>query len=179
MGETLEVGGEWLFSGTREADDEVDVPIEPLRQDYARWDVPVWASFDLADIAERTGVLPGQEVCGVFFRSHYREGLTEERLWVFRQKDREAHEEAKGSPAFLVYFKGDVDEEGYCLSFCLWTSHTEAAAASQGPLHQEAAALAPEFYDLAKLEVMVFSYGSASPGVQIAAHHEYELLPAA
>jgi hypothetical protein len=52
-----------------------------------------------------------------------------------------------GAEGFLCYWRGNLDDEGYCRSFCLWTSGQEAMLASRQPAHIAAARMVGEFYE--------------------------------
>lgn len=87
-------------------------------------------------------VMPGEWYM-VAFRSIRREGADEARLTAH---DDWAHTEATGAPGFVHYFKGATQEDGRCMSFCLWASRAEARAAAGRPAHVEAVALTFESY---------------------------------
>jgi hypothetical protein len=85
----------------------------------------------------------------VAFRSIRRADADEARLTMY---DDWAHTEAMGAPGFVHYFKGPVNAQGQCMSFCLWTSRQAARAAAGQPSHVEAAALTFESYAAFSLE---------------------------
>ncbi|MFZ4816126.1 MAG: hypothetical protein ACOYL5_16440 [Phototrophicaceae bacterium] len=71
----------------------------------------------------------------VAFRSKHSANADEERLeWL----DAQARHAASESDGFLFYFMGVPLATGECLSFCLWNSKAEAAAASAKPGHRMA-----------------------------------------
>lgn len=79
----------------------------------------------------------------VAFRSVRRPGVDEARLVAH---DDRAHAEAQGAPGFVHYFKGPANADGECMSFCLWTSRTDARAAAGRPAHVEAVGLTFDSY---------------------------------
>ena len=85
----------------------------------------------------------------VAFRSVRKETADEARLEAY---DERAHQEAAAAPGFVHYYKGPKASDGSCLSFCLWTSRTEARTASGGPAHIEAVGLIAEMYERYTLE---------------------------
>lgn len=128
------------------------VDVQPLRPDYAR--LPIMAGFAWADILyeiENTyGLDPGQEMYLVVFRSQLRERIDPAPL---HEVDEQAHKEAADAPGFLYYFAGEADEEGYCLSFCLWASRAAAVqAARNGQTHKDAMEIADKYYKTYELE---------------------------
>jgi len=85
----------------------------------------------------------------VAFRSVRKADADEARLEAF---DERAHQEAAVAPGFVHYYKGPKASDGSCLSFCLWTSRSEARAASGRPAHVEAVGLIAEMYERYTLE---------------------------
>lgn len=118
----------------------------PVSDRYAR--LPVAQAFNWADCA--ADVPPGEWYM-VAFRSTRRAGLDVAKLTTH---DDRAHAEATTSPGFVHYLKGPANDAGECLSFCLWTSRTEAREASGRPAHTEAAALTHEAYAAYTLEFL-------------------------
>ena len=68
----------------------------------------------------------------VAFRSTRRPDVDEARLTAH---DDWAHAEAMEAPGFVHYFKGPTQDDGQCMSFCLWDSRAEARAAAGRPAH--------------------------------------------
>jgi hypothetical protein len=60
--------------------------------------------------------------------------------------DNAAHAEAAASPGFLLYFRGDMDADGYCRSFCVWRSMREAGEAARKPRHAAASEATKDLY---------------------------------
>jgi hypothetical protein len=116
----------------------------PVSDAYAT--LPVADAFDWSGVARQLGV---GEWYMVAFRSIRRADADEERLSEF---DERAHLEASTAPGFVYYFKGPAAPDRTCLSFCLWTSRSEARAASGRPNHVEAVSLLNEMYESYNLE---------------------------
>ncbi len=127
--------------------------LRPVSEAYAT--LPVEDAFDWSDPAAQ---LPIGEWYMVAFRSIRRAGADEERLAHY---DGLAHREAEGAAGFVSYFKGPVDVDGTCLSFCLWDSRAEARAASGRPDHLEAVSLIGEMYEAYTLEFLRVSRPAA------------------
>jgi hypothetical protein len=127
-------------------------PMRPIVADYAHR--PIEEGFNwpviVKTLIEKHHLGSGSSLYLVVFRSqHYPDADRE----LLRQHDERAHNEAKRSPALLYYFGGTPDNEGYCVSFCLWT-HAERAreATSTGSHHKAAVTLADRMYVYFKLE---------------------------
>ena len=73
-------------------------------------------------------------------------------LALLREHDERAHEKALESGGLLRYFKGDADERGECLSFCLWESRGQAIAAAGAAPHRSAARISGRMYESYVLE---------------------------
>jgi hypothetical protein len=140
--------------------------LRPVSQAYAT--LPVEHAFDWSDAAV---ALPMGEWYMVAFRSIRRHGADEERLTFY---DDLAHREAEGAPGFVSYFKGPVDVDGTCLSFCLWDSRAEARAAAGRPDHLEAVSLIGEMYEAYTLEFLRVRRTSADAPLQF---EPYDPLP--
>jgi hypothetical protein len=67
-------------------------------------------------------------------------------LDLLREHDDRAYEEAVRSGGLLRYFKGDANERGECLSFCLWETSERASAAASADSHRSAADLTARMY---------------------------------
>lgn len=85
----------------------------------------------------------------VVFRSVRRPTADAELL---KEYDDRAYEEAVRYGGLLRYFKGQINERRECLSFCLWESREQARAASGSCLHQAAAEISAEMYEVYDLE---------------------------
>ncbi|MGI8909236.1 MAG: hypothetical protein ACR2JR_01590 [Rubrobacteraceae bacterium] len=117
--------------------------ISPIHPNYAT--LPIQTGFDWS-------ALSGRSFDGLYlvvFRSVRR--MTAD-LDLLREYDDHAYKEALGSGGLLRYFKGDADERGQCLSFCLWKNREDARRASGGKMHGEAARLTAEMYESYLLE---------------------------
>ena len=103
--------------------------------------------FDTAPIlwmaVEYGGLQPDQVLYLVDFASRRRPDADEADLM---RLDDEAHAEAAASEGFLLYFRGDVDGDGCCRSFCVWRSREDAVRASRKPKHRAASEATRELY---------------------------------
>jgi hypothetical protein len=94
-------------------------------------------------------------------------GCTFERLYlvVFRsvrlanadldllyEHDDRAYEKALESGGLLRYFKGEANERGECLSFCLWERREQAIEAAGAASHQSAAEITVLMYESYELD---------------------------
>jgi hypothetical protein len=125
--------------------DALDV-LAPIGPGYAR--LPVAEAFNWPDVAEVLG--PGEWYL-VAFRSIVKPDADLDRLRVF---DDNAHHEASGAPGFVHYFKGPLDTDGSCMSFCLWTSRSEAREAAGLSHHRAAVTVIGETYSQYVLEFL-------------------------
>ena len=66
----------------------------------------------------------------VVFRSIRRPSVD---LELLREHDDRAYEKALESGGLLRYFKGEANERGECLSFCLWETREQAIEAARPP----------------------------------------------
>ena len=119
-------------------------PLTPVADGYAGLSVAEAFTWD----ACAATVDPGEWYM-VAFRSRRRDGVDEGRLTAY---DDWAHAEAMDAAGFVHYFKGPIQADGRCMSFCLWDSRAEARAAAGRPAHTEAAALTHEAYAEYSLE---------------------------
>ena len=85
----------------------------------------------------------------VVFRSRHRADTD---YIALTERDERAQVEARQSPGFLYYFMGVPNENGQCLSFCLWDNQHMAQLASRRPKHQEAQQFADSAYEYYQLE---------------------------
>jgi hypothetical protein len=117
---------------------------------------PVTAQYATVDImdgfnwAECTARLEPGEWYMVVFRSTRREAADDLTL---EMHDYGAYIEAeRRAVGLLYYFRGTANEHRECLSFCIWSSRTEAVRAAQLPLHRIAMSMVDEKYESYTLE---------------------------
>jgi hypothetical protein len=112
--------------------------ISPLHPDYATR--PIQEGFDWASsLAD----CPFDQLYLVVFRSVRRQ---EADLVMLREQDDLAYEEARESGGLLRYFKGQANERGECLSFCLWETREQARRAADAASHRSAADVSARMY---------------------------------
>jgi hypothetical protein len=85
----------------------------------------------------------------VVFRSVLRPSAD---LDLLREHDDRAYEKALESGGLLRYFKGEANERGECLSFCLWETREQAMKAAGAVSHQSAAEISVRMYESYVLE---------------------------
>jgi hypothetical protein len=68
-------------------------------------------------------------------------------LDLLREHDDRAYEQALQSGGLLRYFKGEANERGECLSFCLWETRGQAIEAAGAASHRSAAAITVRMYE--------------------------------
>jgi hypothetical protein len=73
-------------------------------------------------------------------------------LELLREHDDRAYAEALESGGLLRYFKGEANELGECLSFCLWETREQAIEAVGAASHQAAAEISVLMYESYMLE---------------------------
>ena len=73
-------------------------------------------------------------------------------LELLREHDDRAYAEALESGGLLRYFKGEANELGECLSFCLWETREQAIEAVGAASHQAAAEISVLMYESYVLE---------------------------
>jgi hypothetical protein len=73
-------------------------------------------------------------------------------LELLREHDDRAYEKALESGGLLRYFKGEANERGECLSFCLWESREQAIRAAGAASHRSAADISVRMYESYVLE---------------------------
>jgi hypothetical protein len=73
-------------------------------------------------------------------------------LDLLREHDDRAYEKALESGGLLRYFKGEANERGECLSFCLWETREQAIEATGAASHQSAAEISVRMYESFMLE---------------------------
>ncbi len=120
--------------------------LAPTRHGYAR--LPVAEAFTWEACA---GAIDPGEWYLVAFRSIVKPEADLERLCEF---DEQAHVEASQAPGFVHYFKGPLDQDGSCMSFCLWTSRADARAAAGKTHHRAAVSIIGETYAQYTLEFL-------------------------
>ena len=79
----------------------------------------------------------------VVFRSVWQ---PEADLDLLREHDDRAYEEALVAGGLLRYFKGEANERGECLSFCLWETREQARRAADAASHRSAAGVSAQMY---------------------------------
>jgi hypothetical protein len=111
--------------------------ISPKHLDYAT--LPIQAGFDWSPLSG----CAFEELYLVVFRSVRRPDAD---LFLLREHDDRAYEEALRSGGLLRYFKGHANESGECLSFCLWESGERAREAASASSHKAAASITARMY---------------------------------
>ena len=121
--------------------------IHPVQPDYPN--LPIEQGFYWPAISDH----PFDRLYLVVFRSVRRPDAD---LDLLRWFDDLAYAEALQSGGLLRYFKGAADEDGHCLSFCLWESREAAVRAAGGAQHARAAEVTGAMYvsyDLERYEL--------------------------
>ena len=111
--------------------------ISPRHEDYAILSIEDgfdWSSLSNCDF---------EQLYLVVFRSLR---LPEADLDLLREHDDRAYEEALAAGGLLLYFKGQANERGDCLSFCLWESGEQARKAAASASHGSAASITAQTY---------------------------------
>src|SRR5215218_2514827 len=67
-------------------------------------------------------------------------------LVLLREHDDRAYEEALRAGGLLQYFKGQANDRGECLSFCLWETREQAMEAARAASHRSAAEVTARMY---------------------------------
>jgi hypothetical protein len=112
--------------------------ISPIYPDYATRPIQdgfSWSSSLLGCAFERLYL--------VVFRSVRRPSAD---LDLLREHDDRAYEKALESGGLLRYFKGEANERGECLSFCLWETREQAIEATGAASHRSAAEISVRMY---------------------------------
>src|SRR5919112_3693094 len=118
--------------------------ISPLYPDYATRPIKdgfSWSSALAGCAFER--------LYPVVFRSVRRPDAD---LELLREHDDRAYQKALESGGLLRYFKGEANERGECLSFCLWETREQAIEAAGSTSHRSAAELSGRMYESFVLE---------------------------
>ena len=68
-------------------------------------------------------------------------------LDLLREHDDRAYQKALESGGLLRYFKGEANERGECLSFCLWETRGQAMEAARAASHRSAADISVLMYE--------------------------------
>jgi hypothetical protein len=111
--------------------------ISPTHPDYAT--LPIEDGFDWSSLSR----CPLDSLYLIVFRSLRR---PEADLDLLREHDDRAYEEALISGGLLHYFKGQANERGECLSFCLWETREQARKAADAASHRSAAGISAQMY---------------------------------
>ncbi len=118
--------------------------ISPIYPDYATRPIQdgfSWSSSLVGYAFERLYL--------VVFRSVRRPSAD---LDLLREQDDRAYEVALESGGLLRYFKGEANERGECLSFCLWETREQAKEAAGAAAHRSAADISVLMYESFMLE---------------------------
>jgi hypothetical protein len=111
--------------------------ISPRHEDYAI--LPIEDAFDWSSLS----FCNFEQLYLVVFRSLRRPEVD---LDLLLEHDDRAYEEALASGGLLRYFKGQANERGDCLSFCLWETGEQARKAAASASHRAAASITPQTY---------------------------------
>ena len=127
--------------------------INPISSKYHQ--MSVQAAFDWSQIiadAKKAHGLNKEPLYLVAFRSKLKRDADVEALLAH---DTRAHDAAKESPALLHYFGGRPDNEGFALSFCLWSDREAAKSLALEARHKAAIQMVRHYesYALEKYEI--------------------------
>ena len=111
--------------------------ISPEHPDYAR--LPIRDGFDWSPLSG----CAFDRLYLVAFRSVRQPDAD---LALLREHDDRAYEEALRSGGLLRYFKGHANDQGECLSFCLWETRDQAVKAAGAASHKSAADITVRMY---------------------------------
>jgi len=111
--------------------------ISPAHPDYAT--LPIEDGFDWSSLSH----YPFDSLYLIVFRSLRR---PEADLDLLLEHDDRAYAEALISGGLLRYFKGQANEQGECLSFCLWETREQAMKAADAASHRTAAGISAHMY---------------------------------
>jgi hypothetical protein len=92
---------------------------------------------------------PFERLYLVVFRSVRRPSAD---LDLLSEHDDRAYEKALESGGLLRYFKGEANERGECISFCLWETRSQAIEAAGAASHQSAAEISVRMYESYELD---------------------------
>lgn len=132
---------------------------EPIRPDYADFDVDVRDSFPWNEIFDCLNIPPKQQVVLFAFRSKKLPGADIHKLAMLDEKALLA---AEGSPGFIHYKPLDG------LSYCLWESQEAAEAATSVEAHRDAAKYAVHAYERWSLNCWAVGKSSITGQVEFA-----------
>jgi hypothetical protein len=118
--------------------------ISPLYPDYATRSIQDGFSWS-SSLADCTF----DQLYLVVFRSVLRPSAD---LDLLREHDDRAYQKALESGGLLRYFKGEANERGECLSFCLWETREQAIEAAGAASHRSAAEVSVLMYESYVLE---------------------------
>jgi hypothetical protein len=113
--------------------------ISPMHPHYATR--PIQDGFDWSS---SLAGCPFDRLYLVVFRSVRRPTAD---LDLLREHDDRAYAEAIESGGLLRYFKGQANERGECLSFCLWETREQAIEAAGVASHRSAADISVRMYE--------------------------------
>jgi len=113
--------------------------ISPIYPDYATRPIQDGFSWS-SSLADRTF----DQLYLVVFRSVRRPGAD---LALLREHDDRAYGKALESGGLLRYFKGEANERGECLSFCLWETREQALKAAGTASHRSATDITVRMYE--------------------------------
>ena len=116
---------------------EACLQISPRHPDYAT--LSIEDAFDWSSLS----CCHFERFYLVAFRSLRR---PEADLDLLLEHDDCAYEEALASGGLLRYFKGNANERGECLSFCLWETREQARRAADAASHRSAAGVSARMY---------------------------------
>ena len=111
--------------------------ISPTHPDYAL--LPIQNGFDWS----RLSACSFDRLYLVVFRSVRQPDAD---LVLLREHDDRAYEEALRAGGLLRYFKGQANDRGECLSFCLWETRDQARKAAKATSHNSAADITAQMY---------------------------------
>jgi len=118
--------------------------LSPIHLDHAT--LPIQEGFNWSS---SLGEAHFERMYLVVFRSMLRATADIDLLY---EQDELAHTEAIEAGGLLFYFRGEINERGESLSFCLWEDGEQARRASGSPSHREAMELVREMYESYSLE---------------------------
>jgi hypothetical protein len=111
--------------------------ISPRHPDYAT--LPIQNGFDWSPLYGCSF----DRLYLVIFRSVRRPDAD---LFLLREHDDRAYEEALRSGGLLRYFKGHANDRNECLSFCLWETRAQARKAAGAASHKSATDITAQMY---------------------------------
>ena len=118
--------------------------LSPIHPDHAT--LPIQEAFNWSS---SLGDAPFERMYLVVFRSLLRATADLELLY---EHDELAHAEAIEAGGLLFYFRGEINERGESLSFCLWENGEQARRASGSPSHRAAMGFVSQMYESYRLE---------------------------